>query len=108
MPIFDDPGKALRRMEEELLAEENSGEPEDGEDTPVNYAVDFHRMAYADEELDDADVCYLEDPRAARKRRKQEKKKKKTGCFGKLLRLLVLMGLVLAIVWWLKWNNGSL
>lgn len=57
MRFFDDPGKALQQMEDELLEEDWDEEDvdEDGEDFPVltrrdsrptNYAVDFDRTVY--------------------------------------------------------------
>ena len=58
MPIFDDPGKAMRNIEQELLDEQARETAESGEEG-ANYAVDFDRTAYADEETDEA--CFVED-----------------------------------------------
>jgi len=82
MRFFDDPGKALQQMEDELLEEDWDEEDvdEDGEDFPVltrrdsrptNYAVDFDRTVYDDEETDDA--YYAEDYIADRKSRKKQR-----------------------------------
>ena len=110
MRFFDDPGKALQQMEDELL-EEDWGEEdvdEDGEDfpvltrrssRPVNYAVDFDRTVYDDEETDDA--YYAEDYIADRKSRKKQRKK---GSGGLVLLLLgELAGIAGIIWWWVKW-----
>ena len=83
MRFFDDPGKALQQMEDELLEEDWDEEDvdEDGEDFPVltrrdsrptNYAVDFDCTVYDDEETDDA--YYAEDYIADRKSRKKQRK----------------------------------
>ena len=123
MPMFDDPGKALRKLEEELLAEEADLEEEcdeyEDEDTPVirnhangygtrpvNYAVDFDRMAYADEDIDDDDVYYEEDYRSDRKKKKEKKKKGVGGLI--LLAFLVLAGIAAVIWWWIRWISGNL
>lgn len=94
--FFDDPGKALQQMEDELLEEDWEEDEEDvdgdGEDFPVltrrdsrptNYAVDFDRTVYDDEETDDA--YYAEDYIADRKSRKKQRKK---GSGGLVLLLL--------------------
>lgn len=84
MRFFDDPGKALQQMEDELLEEDWDEEDvdEDGKDFPVltrrdsrptNYAVDFDRTVYDDEETDDA--YYAEDYIADRKSRKSSGRK---------------------------------
>ena len=83
MRFFDDPGKALQQMEDELLEEDWDEEDVDGDDEdfqiltrrssrPVNYAVDFDRTVYDDEETDDA--YYAEDYIADRKSRKKQRK----------------------------------
>ena len=86
MRFFDDPGKALQQMEDELLEEDweedEEDVDEDGEDfqiltrrssRPVNYAVDFDRTVYDDEETDDA--YYAEDYIADRKAGKSSGRK---------------------------------
>ena len=96
MRFFDDPGKALQQMEDELLEEDweedEEDMDEDGEDFPVltrrdsrptNYAVDSDRTVYDDEETDDA--YYAEDYIADRKSRKKQRKK---GSGGLVLLLL--------------------
>ena len=96
MRFFDDPGKALQQMGDELLEEDWEEDEEDvdgdGEDFPVltrrdsrptNYAVDFDRTVYDDEETDDA--YYAEDYIADRKSRKKQRKK---GSGGLVLLLL--------------------
>ncbi len=110
MRFFDDPGKALQQMEDELLEEDWDEEDvdEDGEDFPVltrhdsrptNYAVDFDRTVYDDEETDDA--YYAEDYIADRKSRK---KQRKIGSGGLVLLLLgELAGIAGIIWWWIKW-----
>ena len=93
MPIFDDPGKTMRHIEQELLDEPK----EDAEDpSPVNYAVDFDRTAFADEETDDDDACYVEDNRG---------KPKRKGAGTLLLALVELGVLAAAIWWWIRWRS---
>ena len=114
MRFFDDPGKALQQMEDELLEEaweeDDEDVDEDGEDfqiltrhdrRPVNYAVDFDRTVYDDEETDDA--YYAEDYIADRKSRKKQRKKG-SGCLPLLL-LGELAGIAGIIWWWIKWLN---
>lgn len=106
MRFFDDPGKALQQMEDELLEED--WDEEDVDDFPVltrrdsrptNYAVDFDRTVYDDEETDDA--YYAEDYIADRKSRKKQRKK---GSGGLVLLLLgELAGIAGIIWWWVKW-----
>lgn len=110
MRFFDDPGKALQQMEDELLEEDWDEEDVDGDDEdyqiltrrsshPVNYAVDFDRTVYDDEETDDA--YYAEDYIADRKSRKKQRKKG-SGCLPLLL-LGELAGIAGIIWWWIKW-----
>ncbi|MGM9550143.1 MAG: hypothetical protein ACI3V5_09910 [Faecousia sp.] len=121
MPIFDDPGKALRRLEEELLEDDEYGEASEEEweadfddgyeeedfpiltrrgSRPVNYAVDYDRTVYDDEETDDGSAYYEEDYRADRKNRKKRKK----GVGGLiLLALAELAGIAGVIWWWIQW-----
>ena len=91
MRFFDDPGKALQQMEDELLEEDWEEDEEDvggdGEDFPVltrrssrptNYAVDFDRTS--------------------------RKKQRKKGSGGLVLLLLgELAGIAGIIWWWIKW-----
>ena len=66
---------------------------------PTNYAVDFDRTVYDDEETDDA--YYAEDYIADRKSRKKQRKK---GSGGLVLLLLgELAGIAGIIWWWIKW-----
>ena len=108
MRFFDDPGKALQQMEDELLEEDweedEEDVDEDGEDfqiltrrssRPVNYAVDFDRTVYDDEETDDA--YYAEDYIADRKSRKKQRKK---GSGGLVLLLLGELAGIAGIIWW--------
>ena len=110
MRFFDDPGKALQQMEDELLEEEWEEEYEEDDSDedfpiltrhgsrPVNYAVDFDRTVYDDEETDDA--YYKEDYLADRKSRKKRKK----GSGGLVLLLLgELAGITGIIWWWIQW-----
>lgn len=114
--MFDDPGKELRRMKDELLAaeyeEEAEYEDEDWleeakeligeEEFPIrnhangygtrNYAVDFNRMVYDDEELDETAAVFAEEP---------EKKKGIGGLV--LLALLELLGILAIVWWWVRW-----
>ena len=110
MRFFDDPGKALKQVEYDLVEEDWDEEDvdEDGEDfpvltrrhsLPVNYAVDFDRTVYDDEETDDA--YYAEDYIADRKSRKKQRKKG-SGCLPLLL-LGELAGIAGIIWWWIKW-----
>lgn len=111
MRFFDDPGKALQQMEDELLEEDwKEDVDEDDEDfqiltrrdsRPVNYAVDFDRTVYDDEETGDA--YYAEDYIADRKNRKKQRKK---GSGGLVLLLLGEMAGIAGIIWWwIRWLN---
>lgn len=93
MPIFDDPGKAMRNIEQELLDEQARETAESGEEG-ANYAVDFDRTAYADEETDEA--CFAEET---------GKKPKKKGLGTVLLALVELAVLAAAIWWWIRWRS---
>lgn len=136
MPIFDDPGRELRRLEEELLAEEEDYEKIlstvdddefledlsqylDEEDTPVirnhannygsrpvNYAVDFDRTVFADENVDEDDAVFEEDVRPTKKEKKQSKEKGAGGLV--LIILLELAGIAALAVWWIQWFRGIL
>ena len=112
MRFFDDPGKALQQMEDELLEEDwkKTKKMWTGmartfqiltrrDSRPTNYAVDFDRTVYDDEETDDA--YYAEDYIADRKSRKKQRKK---GSGGLVLLLLgELAGIAGIIWWWIKW-----
>ena len=107
MRFFDDPGKALQQMEDELLEADWDEEDVDEDfqiltrhgSRPTNYAVDFDRTVYDDEETDDA--YYAEDYIADRKSRKKQRKK---GSGGLVLLLLgELAGIAGIIWWWIKW-----
>ncbi len=129
--MFDDPKKELRRMEqalweaeEEEIPQEPDWEedsvflPEDWEEQdadlsrhedipirnyannygrrPGNFAPDIRRTVYDDEEdLDDRAVVPPE-----------PEKKGVGGLF--LLLLLEILGILLVILWWVRWLNGSL
>lgn len=113
MALWDDPGKAMRALERELRDAEDSGREldedwdeewrsdEEWQDQDGNYAVDFGRMAYADEDMDDRQVYYEEDYRAEKKARKAQKQK--GGCLPRLLIFLELAGIAAVIGWWIKW-----
>ncbi len=85
MPIFDDPGKNLRAMQEELLSEEFQ-EPDDGYQPP-----DYSRTLYEGEE------CEEPEPQPTKKPRKKST--------FKLLFLaaLELGAIYLLLRWWLTW-----
>jgi len=123
--MFDDPKKELKRLDAELLAlaeeepEEEWDCPEEEDDlTPGrNPAVDFSRMAYADEYLEEAQVLTKGKRRrkAHRKTRQktdgtaeQQKKprKKKRGVIRQLIfGILEIILIILVVRWWLQWNS---
>lgn len=86
----------IRRMEQELLSEEFWEEPEaagDFEEEELgpgyNYAVDFDRTLFADEEPDS---------------RREEKPGKNSNIRGlKYLLLLEILGILALIGWWIRW-----
>lgn len=120
--MFDDPKKNLRRMEEALWEAEYEDTPEEenpdwtegeedwleqakellDEDPPIrnhangygarNYAVDFDRTVYDDEEeMDDKKAVYDDAPPPK-------------GIGGLVfLAVLELLGIVAIALWWLKW-----
>lgn len=85
MPMFDDPGKTLRSMQEELLSEEFQ-EEDDGYEPP-----DYGRTLYTEEAYEEDEGCYAEVP-----------KKKRTGRLF-LLALLEIGAIWLLIRWWMTW-----
>ena len=120
--MFGDPKKELKRLDAELLAlaeeepEEAWEEAEGDELSPgENPAVDFGRMAYADEYLDDDQVLVKgkKSRKAAKKAaRKEETKKGKKTRKRKLLTVPQLMFAILEVIliilvvrWWLQWNS---
>ena len=119
--MFDDPKKELKRLDAELLAlaeeepEEEWDCPEEEDDlTPGrNPAVDFSRMAYADEYLEEAQVLTKGKRRrkaagkAAGKAQQQKKpRKKKRGVIRQLIfGILEIILIILVVRWWLQWNS---
>ena len=115
--MFDDPKRELHRLEEELKALEPEAdfqeipaeEEEDAFGPGVNEAVDFHRMAYADEFLEDDQVFEKQKKRRkkkalSRKEKKREKKKKHRPMGFQILLALLEIGLIIVILrWWLGW-----
>ena len=117
--MFDNPKRNLRDLDAQLRSVEPVEafpEPEEDREEDVlspgwNPAVDFGRMAYADEVLEEADVLLKEKKtrpgRASRKAEdgKGRKKRKKRRPLG--LQYLLAIGeilLIIAIVrWWLQW-----
>lgn len=94
MAMFDDPGKALRKLERELKAAEPPREDVSQE------GADFGRMLYEDETLDEQQVYFAEDFRAdARKRRK------KSGCATALLAVVEVLVIAALIGGWLLWRS---
>lgn len=127
--MFDDPKKELRRLEEALLAEgfDEAYDPSVEEMEPEydpeydweleallepNEAVDFGRMAYADEDFDE-DAALLADTGSRGRKRKETMKQKKGGKPVKkqkkgigglvLLALLELLGIAWLVRWWILW-----
>ena len=117
--MFDNPKKQLKNLEEALLSLEPEADlsgdlPEDDPDALVpgrNPAVDFSRMAYADEELEDASVLLKQrrsrsekKARTAAPGRKKETGKKKRPFGGQILLAFGEILLIIAILrWWLQW-----
>lgn len=103
MGFFDDPRRTLQDLERELREAEPEAphwdEEQTDEEDGTNYAPSFRRMAYADETLDDRQVYYEEDYRAAKQTRKQ--KKRRRGLGGVIL--LELLGIAAVIGWWIQW-----
>ena len=125
--MFDNPKEELRRLEEALLAEEPECPAEEDDREPAyeteyaweaeshpreNPAVDFARMVYADEELDEENALLKQSGKRRKDRavknqgRKASggKKQKKKGIGGLvLLALLELAAIAWLIGWWLQW-----
>ena len=106
MHIFDHPGRELRRLEEDLLTEQNQQTSdndmdfEEGDNTPIlrrrertpgNYAPDFSRTVYDDEETDEDDMCCVEDHSG----RKPEK-----GSGRMVLLALIELAMIAGVLWW--------
>lgn len=79
--MFDDPGKKLTQLKDELL------EVEDAEDE--NFAADFDDTAYDDEEFDESSAVLAEET-------------KRPG-LRTLVFLLVVGVLIAGAGWWLGW-----
>ena len=119
--MFDDPKEALRRMQEELLAAEETGEegnileetaPEEDEDIPIRPRKDtptraegFGRSVYADEYFDEGAAVVPGQEAGRKKAKKQKRKKKKARKSRKSTLFLLLLALLAMIGWWLKWMN---
>ena len=98
--MFDDPGKALRRIEEELRAAE---QPEGEASTPTR-AEGFGRTVYADEVLDEEAALIPGQEKGRKKKEKKDKKnKKKKGILRRVIGFLLNILILLAILeWWLR------
>ena len=96
--MFDDPGKALRHLEEELRAAEQEEEWE--EYTPTR-AEGFSRSVYADESFDEVAALTVNEEKPAKKTKKKKRKKKgiKDLVF---LAFLEILGILAIIGWWLR------
>lgn len=101
MGLFDDPGKALQDLERQLREAEPETENCWDEEEPEaeNYASSFRRTVYADETLDDRQVYYEEDYRAAKKARKHKKRRRGL----RWVLFLELLGIAGVIGWWIQW-----
>ena len=95
--MFDDPRKKLEWLNQELLEAEEEYEDwkedqdEDELDPGYNYAVDFGRTVFDDEEEPDGDLTYVAAP----------KKRKNKGL--RFLLFLEVIGILAVIGWWLRW-----
>lgn len=101
--MFDDPRKKLQWMEEELLADEEEYDEFDEELQEIqelldddnelgpgyNYAMDYGRTIYGDEEFDED--AYVPP---------QKKRGVKGLCF---LAFLEILGILALIGWWVRW-----
>ena len=117
--MFDNPKKNLQCMDEQLRylePREDFPEPEEEREEEElspgwNPAVDFGRMAYADEYFEDSDVLLKQEkPRRSKASRRTEphksrKNKKKRRPLG--LQYLLAIGEIILIIlivrWWLQW-----
>ena len=118
MPMFDDPGKRLRQLQEELLAveedpDEELEEPEDYLDEDYEEFEDYddyeeappirrhnYGVAYADELLEleeDDSVFYREEYELLRKKRRRKLRRLTVLAVVELLAILGMLG------WWLSW-----
>ena len=95
--MFDDPRKKLEWLNQELLEAEDEYDDweEDGEEDELgpgyNYAVDFGRTIFDDEEEPDGGMVYVDAP------------KKKKNRDLRFLLFLELIGILAVIGWWLRW-----
>ena len=104
--MADDLQQRLRWLEQELKEAEpevpREPEPEDGEEDELgpgyNWAVDFHRAVYADEEPvpEEALVSNRQD------RKEKRKKKEKSGRGQVILALLEILAILALLGWWLR------
>lgn len=67
-------------------------------------AEDFHRMAYADEELDEDAAVFVEKPAKSRKTKKEkaDKQSKGVGCLPYII-FVELLGISGMLWWWFRW-----
>ena len=113
--MFDDPKEALRKLNAQLLAEEEiqelpsetDGAPD--EDLPIRPKKDnptraegFGRTVYADECFDESAAVIPGEGGKKKKAKKDRRKKNKKGKHRKLPLFLLLLALLAWIGWWLK------
>ena len=98
MAMFDDPGKLLRQLEQELK-----------EDLPpVEEALSEEDFFFPDAAGSEEAVYYEEDYRRARKSRRKEKRAA-DGCGGlRFLLVVELLAIVSVIGGWILWFSGRL
>lgn len=100
--MFDDPRERLDWLNQELLCEEDAYEEsaeyrEDPDDENeifgpgYNYAVDFGRTVFDDEEVPEEEMVYVEDNRGDNSRGLR------------YLLFLEIIGILAVIGWWLRW-----
>ena len=94
--MFDDPRKKLEWLNQELLDEEEEyeyweEEEEDELGPGYNYAVDFGRTVFADEEEPDGGMVHEDTP------------KNKNNRDLRYLLFLEMIGILAVIGWWLRW-----
>ena len=101
--MADDLKERLRWLEQELKEIDpvppEPEEPEEAEEDELgpgnNWAVDFHRAVYADEEP-------VPEEALVSNRRNRKEKKKKSGSGQVLLALLEILALLAILGWWLR------